>query len=68
MCNAVVAFSSYLSSAQDHNGEIEFLHYYDRCVLLLLDVLKRNEAHDIPTLLTILQLATIEVSLKVTGF
>lgn len=45
------------------NGRIkDFLHYYNRSVSLLLAFLKSKERHNIATLLTILQLATIEVS------
>jgi hypothetical protein len=45
------------------NGRInEFLQYYSRSVTLLLDCLKKKEKYSIGTLLTILQLATIEVS------
>jgi hypothetical protein len=58
---AVVGFSAYHHSMKNPNGRInEFLQYYSRSVTLLLESLKK-EKHTIATLLTILQLATIEV-------
>jgi hypothetical protein len=60
---AVVGFSAYHHSMRNPNGRInEFLQYYSRSVTLLLDCLKKKEKYSIGTLLTILQLATIEVS------
>jgi hypothetical protein len=60
---AVVGFSAYHHSLRNPNGRInEFLQYYSRSVTLLLDCLKKKEKYSIGTLLTILQLATIEVS------
>jgi hypothetical protein len=60
---AVVGFSAYHHSMKNPNGRInEFLQYYSRSVTLLLDCLKKKEKYSIGTLLTILQLATIEVS------
>ncbi|KAM0637685.1 hypothetical protein ACHAQF_008485 [Verticillium nonalfalfae] len=63
LLNAIVGFSAYLYSLEHNpNGKMwEFLQYYNRGVTLLLASLKRKEKPDIGTLLTILQLATIEV-------
>jgi hypothetical protein len=61
---AVVAFAAYHHMLKNPNGEInEFLQYYNKSVTLLLGSLKMKEKYDIGTLLTILQLATIEVRL-----
>lgn len=58
---AVAGFAAYHHSMKNPNGQIhEFLQYYSRSVTLLLDSLKK-EKHTVGTLLTILQLATIEV-------
>ncbi|KAJ2905497.1 hypothetical protein MKZ38_005373 [Zalerion maritima] len=58
---AVVGFAAYHHALQDPRGRIsEFLQYYNRSVTLLLTSLKREEQPSIATLLTILQLATIE--------
>jgi len=57
---AVVGFSAYHHSMKNPNGKInEFLQYYSRSVTLLLECMKK-EKHTVGTLLTILQLATIE--------
>lgn len=62
---AIVGFSAYHHTLRNPNGQIkEFLQYYNRSVTLLLAFLKRKEKHNIGTLLTILQLATIEVGGK----
>jgi hypothetical protein len=59
---AVVGFAAYHQTLQNPNGKIqEFLQYYNKSVTILLNFLKRKEKHNIATLLTILQLATIEV-------
>lgn len=59
---AIVGFSAYHHTLKNPNGQIkEFLQYYNRSVTLLLGFLKKKEKHNIGTLLTILQLATIEV-------
>lgn len=61
---AVVGFAAYQRTVQDPNGKMEdFLKYYNKSVILLLNSLKRKEKHSISTLLTVLQLATIEVGL-----
>ncbi|KAM0655444.1 hypothetical protein ACHAPH_008806 [Verticillium nonalfalfae] len=64
LLNAIVGFSAYLYSLEHNpNGKMwEFLQYYNRGVTLLLASLKRKEKPDIGTLLTILQLATIEMT------
>jgi hypothetical protein len=60
---AVVGFAAYHHTLKDPNGQVnEFLQYYNKSVTLLLGFLKKKEKHNIGTLLTILQLATIEVS------
>jgi len=60
---AVVGFAAYHHALLNQNGQInEFLQYYNRSVTLLLSFLKKKEKHNVTTLLTILQLATIEVS------
>ncbi|KAL2153229.1 hypothetical protein VTH82DRAFT_4384 [Thermothelomyces myriococcoides] len=57
---AVIGFSAYHHSMKNPNGGInEFLQYYSRSVTLLLGRMN-NETHTVGTLLTILQLATIE--------
>lgn len=59
---AIVAFAAYHHMIRDPNGRLpEFLKYYNRSVTLLLDLLKNEGRHDLVTLLTVLQLATIEV-------
>ncbi|KAF7546511.1 hypothetical protein G7Z17_g8396 [Cylindrodendrum hubeiense] len=61
LLNALVGFSAYHLTLQDPNGKLQdFLQYYNRSVTLLLGTLKRKEKHTVATLLTILQLATIE--------
>lgn len=58
---AVVGFAAYHYTLQNPVGEIkDFLRFYNRSVTLLLGFLKRKERHTDLTLLTILQLATIE--------
>lgn len=62
---AVVGFAAYNRTLQDPNGKIqEFLHYYNKSVTLLLQALKRKDKHNVSILLTILQLATIEVCIS----
>ncbi len=62
LLNAVVGFSAYHYTVRDPNGKIQdFLQYYNRSVTLLLDSFRRREKQSIATLMTILQLATIEV-------
>jgi len=60
---AVVGFAAYHSTLRHPHGKIEdFLGYYNKSVTLLLTLIKPGETQDLATLLTILQLATIEVS------
>lgn len=63
LLHAVVGFAVYQRTLKDPNGKIEdFLQYYTHAVTLLLGLLKQRDAkHDLGTLLTILQLASIEV-------
>jgi hypothetical protein len=64
LLHAVVGFAAFQQTLQNKNGKIQdFLQYYNKAVSLLLRSLKRGEKHSIGTLLTILQLATIEVIL-----
>ncbi|KAM3531333.1 hypothetical protein NHJ13051_000901 [Beauveria bassiana] len=65
LLNAVVAFSSYLRSTEQPDEKPDeklgdFLLYYNRSITLLLECLKEEQTHNLPTLLSILQLATIE--------
>ncbi|KAK0715743.1 hypothetical protein B0H67DRAFT_490196 [Lasiosphaeris hirsuta] len=58
---AVVGFAAYHHTLKNPKGQInEFLQYYNRSVTLLLAFLKKKERNTVATLLTILQLATIE--------
>lgn len=62
LLHAVVGFAAYQKTMKDTNGKIQdFLKFYTHAVTLLLELLKREERHDLGTLLTILQLATVEV-------
>jgi hypothetical protein len=62
LLNAVVGFSAYHSTLQNPEGKLQdFLQYYNKSVTQLLSLLQRKEKPNIATLLTILQLATIEV-------
>ncbi|KAL6913514.1 hypothetical protein FSHL1_011189 [Fusarium sambucinum] len=61
LLNAVVGFSAYHSTLQNPQGKLQdFLQYYNKSVTQLLGLLQRKEKPNIATLLTILQLATIE--------
>ncbi|KAI1818030.1 hypothetical protein GGS20DRAFT_598341 [Poronia punctata] len=61
LLNAVVGFAAYQATLRQPNGKLEdFLGYYNKSVTLLLSILKRGERQDLATLMTILQLATIE--------
>ena len=58
---AVVAFAAYHNALSRPDGRIrDFLDSYDRSVSLLRRSLEKSDRHSLPTLLTILQLATIE--------
>lgn len=66
LLNALVGFAAYHETLQKPDGKVEdFLKYYNKSVVLLLNALQRKETQTIATLLTILQLATIEVSARV---
>ncbi|TQS33230.1 hypothetical protein Golomagni_06432 [Golovinomyces magnicellulatus] len=61
LLNAVAGFAAYHSALQEPNGSLhDFLSYYNKSVTLLLSSLKQKEPFRPETLLTILQLATIE--------
>ena len=63
LLNALVGFSAYHETLQNPNGKLEdFLGYYNKSVTLLLGFLKKKERSNVAILLTVLQLATIEVS------
>ncbi|KAI1824197.1 hypothetical protein F4861DRAFT_531081 [Xylaria intraflava] len=58
---AVVGFAAYHSMLRHPNGRIEnFLEYYNKSVQILLSNLNYEHQQNLPTLLAILQLATIE--------
>ncbi|KAI2629451.1 hypothetical protein GGS21DRAFT_540353 [Xylaria nigripes] len=58
---AVAGFSAYHSTLRNPHGKIQdFLKYYDKSVTILLSNLKYEHQQTLGTLLTILQLATIE--------
>lgn len=66
---AVVGFAAYHQTLENPNSQIqEFLQYYNKSVTILLNFLKRKEKNTVATLLTILQLATIEVRFPCTRF
>lgn len=64
---AIVGFAAYKRMLKDPKGKLQdFLQYYTHSVTLLLGLLQRREAkYDVATLLTILQLATLEVCYSV---
>lgn len=65
LLHAVVGFSAFQLTLHNPEGKIQdFLQYYNKAVSLLLNSLKKGEKHSTGTLLTILQLATIEVRSK----
>ncbi len=62
LLNAVVGFSAFQQTLHNPEGKInDFLQYYNKAVSLLLLSLKKGERHSNAMILTILQLATIEV-------
>jgi hypothetical protein len=68
LLHALVGFSAYNLTLRNSKGRLnDFLHYYNRSVNLLLNFLKRREKATVTTLVTILQLATIEVTLPHDG-
>jgi hypothetical protein len=59
---AVVGFAAYHSTMPKQDGKMsDFLQYYNQSVKLLRQSIERKQRHNIATLLTILQLANIEV-------
>ncbi|KAL8666240.1 MAG: hypothetical protein Q9168_007521 [Polycauliona sp. 1 TL-2023] len=63
LLHAVVGFAAFQATLGKPNGKIQdFLGYYNRSVSLLRKSLASGQKHTIATLLTILQLATIEVT------
>lgn len=66
---AVTGFAAYHHTLTVPNGKIQhFLGYYNKSVSLLRVSLERSPKHSVATLLTILQLATFEVSLLCPSF
>ncbi|RYP71419.1 hypothetical protein DL771_004786 [Monosporascus sp. 5C6A] len=64
LLNAVVGFAAYHYTVQNPKGKIQdFLQYYNRSVTLLLTSFRKREKQSVATLMTILQLATIEVNM-----
>ena len=60
---SIIAFSAYHHSIDKQDLRISiFLSYYNKSIVLLHQSLQKNKKPGIATLLTILQLATIEVS------
>ncbi|KAJ8132814.1 hypothetical protein O1611_g809 [Lasiodiplodia mahajangana] len=58
---AVVGFSAYHATLRHPYGKIDdFLKYYNKSVTMLLSSIKRGDNQNLSTLLTVLQLATIE--------
>ncbi|SPN99656.1 uncharacterized protein DNG_02508 [Cephalotrichum gorgonifer] len=61
LLNAVVGFAAYHETLQNPDGKMEdFLKYYNKSVVLLLNSIKTREPQTIAMLLTVLQLASIE--------
>jgi hypothetical protein len=60
---AIVGFAAYHHTLRNPDGQIQdFLQYYHKSVTLLRGFLGKKEKDNIGTIMTILQLATIEVS------
>ena len=60
---AITAFSAYHHALTKPDGQLQdFLGYYNTSVSLLRESLAKNPRHTLATVLTILQLATFEVS------
>jgi hypothetical protein len=65
---AIVGFSAFQYTLTNPRGKMQdFLQYYNKAVSLLLKLLTRGERHNLGILLTMLQLATIEVSSRFIG-
>ena len=61
LLHAIVGFATYHHTLQNGGRIDDFLRYYNKSVTLLLNFLKNRRRNTVATLLTILQLATIEV-------
>jgi hypothetical protein len=62
LLNALVGFAAYHYTVSQPNGKIkDFLQYYNKSVTLLLRSFQQKQGYSLITLMTILQLATIEV-------
>lgn len=65
LLNALMAFAAYHQTIQNPNGKIsDFLGYYNRSIKLLLEALQSKQKYNVTTLMTILQIAQIEVIAK----
>ena len=65
---AVVAFTAYHYSVAQPNGRIsDFLGYYNKSLQTLRRSLQSNEAHSDATVLAVLQLAALEVILRLSS-
>jgi Fungal specific transcription factor domain len=63
LLHAVVGFSAFQHTLTNPRGRMQdFLQYYNKAVSFLLGLLTGGKRHNLGILLTILQLATIEVS------
>ncbi|KFY19225.1 hypothetical protein V493_08068 [Pseudogymnoascus sp. VKM F-4281 (FW-2241)] len=61
---AIVGFSAFQRTLHNPEGKIQdFLQYYNKSVQLLLKSLRRGEGRNVETMYSILQLATIEVTI-----
>jgi hypothetical protein len=66
---AVVAFAAYHNALSREDGRVkDFLDAYNKSVSLLRQSLAKTDRHSLSTLLTILQLATIEVRIDDDSF
>lgn len=62
LLNALTAFAAYHQAIQNPDGKLsDFLGYYNRSIKLLLEALQTKQKHNVSTLMTILQIAQIEV-------
>jgi hypothetical protein len=65
LLNAVVGFAAYHYTVGQPGGKVkDFLQYYNTSVTLLLRAFKQKQGYNLTTLMTILQLGTIEVRLE----
>lgn len=64
LMNAMTAFAAYQQTIQNPDGKIsDFLGYYNRAIKLLLEILQTHHKYSLTTLMTILQIAQLEVRL-----